>query len=327
VATQFSDPALGGTSGFASQYTPIQFAPLVSLTGPIQGPATPTATAPTAPTAQPLRLPMMGGMAEMPDNAYMTGEMRTGDVGAGFVNPFAGKSGSEIGAKAFDALAFASNPIAFAAGYLATGKPPSESMAGFLGGGAQGQQAQQGQGLFSGLQNRLFGQQQQSVPLGSMASNIDSRAGISSFENAYNLGVQYGLGEEASIAAGSAAASLVAQGVDPTTAVTLAMQNASMAAAQMDMAGSPFGQPATQGAAPQGIPSFGQLTPNFLTEYGTPIAAGPAQTFGIGRGGQIASTPISGGESTGGYGQGGFTGGGWSPGDVAGAYSDVTGYE
>jgi hypothetical protein len=47
----------------------------------------------------------------------------------------------------------------------------------------------------------------------------------------------------------------------------------------------------------------------------------------ISGGGQIASSPISGGESMGSYGEGSFTGGGWSPGDVAGAYSDSTGFE
>ena len=32
-------------AGFASNYTPIKFAPLVSLTGPVMAPATPTAPA------------------------------------------------------------------------------------------------------------------------------------------------------------------------------------------------------------------------------------------------------------------------------------------
>jgi hypothetical protein len=107
-----------------------------------------------------------------------------------------------------------------------------------------------------------------------------------------------------------------------TEAITLAA-NYGAYSARPDMAGSPFGQPAMQGAAPQGMPG---LSSNAF-DLTAPIAAAPAQTFGLGQGGQIASSPISGGESMGSYGEGSFTGGGWSPGDVAGAYSDSTGFE
>ena len=316
MATQFSDPALGGTSGFASQYTPIQFAPLVSLTGPIQGPATPTATAPAAPTAQPLRLPMMGGMAEMPDNAYMTGEMQTGTPGAGFVNPLAGMTGSQIGAKALDALSFLSSPLSFAAGYMATGKTPSESMAGFLGGGAQGQ------GMFGGLRDFLFGQQQPSVPLGDMrapagAPNIEMNAAV--MNDARAIGQSMGLSPDLTDALAAAAAGMVAQGTDPIVAISTVMSDAMQFG---PMAGG--GLPAPS-AASQGLPA---LSRNAF-DLTAPVAPSPAQTFGLGRPGEIVTTPISGGEAQGGFAGmgGGFTGGGWSPGDVAGAYSDVTGYE
>jgi hypothetical protein len=237
VATQLSDMSLGG-SGFAAGYTPIRFAPLVSLTGPVMAPATPAAPEAAAPMAPALRLPQM---SDMPDNAYMTGEMQQGTPGAGFVNPFSGMSGSQIARTGMDALSFFTNPLGFASQYALTGKTPSQNFQGLFSGGLQG--------LLGG-----GGQQRPEVPLGPMAPAVDSRAGITSFQNAYNLGLQYGLGEEASNAAGSAAASLVARGVDPITAVTLAMQNASMAATQMDMAGSPFGQPAAQPAAPQFAP-------------------------------------------------------------------------
>jgi hypothetical protein len=245
----------------------------------------------------------------------------------------ASRMGSPAGRRAemanlANAAGFLASP-AMMANYVLTGQSPAQMFGvgdfrAAQGAPQQGLMPEGGlSGIFGGVRNFLFGPQQQSGPLGPMAPAIDSRAGISSFENAYNLGLQYGLGEEASNAAGSAAASLVAQGVDPITAVTLAMQNASMAATQMDMAGSPFGQPAMQGAAPQGMPG---LSRNAF-DLTAPIAAAPAQTFGLGQGGQIASSPISGGESMGSYGEGSFTGGGWSPGDVAGAISTDYGFE
>jgi hypothetical protein len=68
---------------------------------------------------------------------------------------------------------------------------------------------------------------------------------------------------------------LLSQGLDPVSAVTLATNYGAYATR-------PDAGVAMQGAAAQGMPSFGQLTPDFLTEYGTPIATGPAQTFAIG---------------------------------------------
>ena len=267
MATQFSDMALGGESGFASQYTPIQFAPLVSLTGPIQGPATPTATAPTEPTAQPLRLPMMGGMAEMPDNAYMTGEARTGIPGAGFSNPFAGKSGSEIGKIALDALAFASNPISFAAGYMATGKTPSESMAGFLGGGAQGQ------GMFGGLRDFLFGQQQPSEPLGEMRAPLSAdREGMGGavFGDAEAIARSMGLGDERAAEIGRTAMGLLSQGLDPVSAVTLATNYGAYATR-------PDAETAMQGTP---TPNLNALNQAIMQGTSTMEQFGPQQTAG-----------------------------------------------
>jgi hypothetical protein len=61
-----SDMSLGGGAGFGAGYTPIRFAPLVSLTGPVMAPATPAAPEAAAPM---LRLPMMadqGGGYETP---------------------------------------------------------------------------------------------------------------------------------------------------------------------------------------------------------------------------------------------------------------------
>jgi hypothetical protein len=179
--------------------------------------------------------------------------------------------------------------------------------------------------LFGGVRDLLFGPQQ-SVSLAEAQGGPSQQTLGMAAQSATNIADMYGLSPEQAAQVGQTAAGLVAQGMNITEAITLAA-NYGAYSARPDMAGSPFGQPAMQGAAPQGMPGFGQLTPDFLTEYGTPIAAAPAQTFGLGQGGQIASSPISGGESMGSYGEGSFTGGGWSPGDVAGAISTDYGFE
>jgi hypothetical protein len=57
------------------------------------------------------------------------------------------------------------------------------------------------------------------------------------------------------------------------------MQNASMAATQMDMAGSPFGQSAAQGAAPQGAAA--QFAPQGLSPaVMAQMVSGAADIFG-----------------------------------------------
>jgi hypothetical protein len=286
VATQLSDMSLGG-SGFAAGYTPIRFAPLVSLTGPIQG-ATPTAAAPSAPQAPMIRPPMVdqGGGYEGMGPAF------TGDaIGE------ASRMGSPAGRQAemanlANAAGFLASPFGAMTAYALTGKSPAEMFG--VGDWRTAQGVPQGtetQGivppggvsrLFGGVRDFFFGPQQQSVPLGPMAPAVDSRAGITSFQDAYNFGLQYGLGEEASNAAGITAASLVAQGMDPITAVTLATQNAAeMAAYNTPVVGS-----AMQGAAPQGMPG---LSRNAL-DLAAPVEVAPAQTFGIGQGSQIESS-------------------------------------
>jgi hypothetical protein len=230
-----------------------------------------------------------------------------------------------------NAAGFLASP-AMMANYVLTGQSPAQmfGVGDFLaaqGAPQQGLMPEGGlSGIFGGVRNFLFGPPQQSVPLGPMAPAIDSRAGISSFENAYNLGLQYGLGEDASNAAGSAAASLVARGVDPITAVTLAMQNASMAATQMDMAGSPFGQSAMQGAAPQGAAAqfapqrlspavMAQMVSGAADIYGNPISADAVAVNAIGGGGQIGVSPdfVEQSSAADNYGVMGFSGGGQSP--------------
>jgi hypothetical protein len=225
-----------------------------------------------------------------------------------------------------NAAGFLTSPFGAMAAYALTGQSPAQMFG--VGDWRTAQGVPQGaepQGivppggvsrLFGGVRDFLFGPPQESVALGPMAPAIDSRAGISSFENAYNLGLQYGLGEEASNAAGSAAASLVAQGIDPVTAVTLAMQNASMAATQMDMAGSPFGQPAMQGAAaqfaPQGLSPavMAQMVSGAADMYGKPISADAVAVNQIGGGGQIESGYDFSGDF-GGFGEASGATGGW----------------
>jgi hypothetical protein len=331
VATQLNDMSLGG-SGFAAGYTPIRFAPLVSLTGPIQG-ATPTAAAPSAPQAPMIRPPMVdqGGGYEGMGPAF------TGDaIGE------ASRMGSPAGRRAelanlANAAGFLASPFGAMTAYALTGQSPAQ----FFNVGdwrtAQGvPQGAEPQGivppggvsrLFGGVRDFLFGPPQQSVSLGDMrapagAPNFGMNVAV--FNDAYELAMSRGADDLAATNAASSAASLVAQGVDPITAVTIASQYA-VGAAGPQLSERP-GLSTNAYALPSGPQGMPGLSSNAF-DLTAPIAAAPAQTFGIGGGGQIASTPLSGGESMGSYGEGSFTGGGWSPGDVAGAYSDSTGFE
>lgn len=297
MATQFSDMALGGESGFAAGYTPIRFAPLVSLTGPIEGPATPTAAAPAAPQAPMLKLPQESGY-EVLGNPLFEGD----PIGTRMSTP-AGRQ-AEM-ANLANAAGFLASPFTAMANYVLTGRSPAE----MLGVGdfraAQGPAQQgllaQGQGIFGNVRDFLSGLiSQGGQPAGAPAQQgFSPEMGFSVANDAYQMALSSGADEQAAMNAANTAASLVAQGVDPITAATISAQYA-------------------VGAAGPQMPEMPAAAP------AAPMAA---QTFGIGQGGQIASTPISGGESMGSYGEGSFTGGGWSPGDVAGAYSDITGYE
>jgi hypothetical protein len=175
-----SDMSLGGGAGFGAGYTPIRFAPLVSLTGPVMAPATPAAPEAAAPMAPALRLPQM---SDMPDNAYMTGEMQQGTPGAGFVNPFSNMSGSQIARTGLDALSFFASPLGFAAQYALTGQTPSQNFQGLLGGAAQPGAPGQGtpaapfggflQNLRDSFARNVFGQEE--VPLFETRAPIESR--------------------------------------------------------------------------------------------------------------------------------------------------------
>ena len=299
VATQPNDMSLGG-SGFAAGYTPIRFAPLVSLTGPITAPAPPAA--PEAPMARPPMLPIDqsgGGGYEGEGLPYYGG-------------PLAGeRSRGALQADLANAAGFFMNPLGMMANYVLTGQTPAmqfgignQREAFGLGPSdamPQGLMPQGGMsGMFGGLRDFLFGPQQQSVSLAETQGGPSQQTLGMAAQSATNIADMYGLSPEQAAQVGQTAAGLVAQGMNITEAITLAA-NYGAYSARPDMAGSPFGQPAMQGAAPQGMPGFGQLTPDFLTEYGAPIATGPAQTFAIGD---------TGGSSIGDSGSFGFDAGG-----------------
>jgi hypothetical protein len=61
-----SDMSLGGGAGFGAGYTPIRFAPLVSLTGPVMAPATPAAPEAAAPMLRPPMMVDQSGGYEIP---------------------------------------------------------------------------------------------------------------------------------------------------------------------------------------------------------------------------------------------------------------------
>jgi len=286
-----TDMSLGGGS-FGAGYTPIRFAPLVSLTGPVMAPATPAAPEAVAPMAPALRLPQM---SDMPDNAYMTGEAQQGTPGAGFVNPLAGMNGSQIAQAGLNALSFFTNSLGFAAQYALTGKTPAQNFQGLFSGGFQG--------LLGG------GPQQESVSLGgSSAGGLASQGlgmGSAVFSDAMNAALASGASEEAAAQAGRTALGLFSQGMDPAAAVALGSVT--------QISRNPFDMTSGQGipSTPAGMPGLSR-NPFDLT---APVAPQAAQTFALGQPNESSYSPSD------------FTGGGWSAGDVAGAYSDSTGFE
>jgi hypothetical protein len=240
--------------------------------------------------------------------------------------PIGERSRGALQADLANAAGFFMNPLGMMANYVLTGQTPAMQFG--IGDQREALGLQQSDvmpqglmpqggmsGMFGGLRDFLFGPQQQSVSLAETQGGPSQQTLGMAAQSATNIADMYGLSPEQAAQVGQTAAGLVAQGMNITEAITLAA-NYGAYSARPDMAGSPFGQPAMQGAAPQGMPGFGQLTPDFLTEYGTPIATGPAQTFAIGDtgGSSIGDSGNFGGIS-------GVTEGFGSPGSVA----DVSG--
>jgi hypothetical protein len=96
--------------------------------------------------------------------------------------------------------------------------------------------------------------------------------GGAAYNDAVSIASGFGLSNEVANAAGRTAAGLVAQGMDPQTAVTLAANYA----ANADRSQMPDGMPAPGGQA-QGLPGLSR-NPFDMT---APVAPQAAQTFGL----------------------------------------------
>jgi hypothetical protein len=193
-----SDMSLGGGAGFGAGYTPIRFAPLVSLTGPVMAPATPAAPEAAAPMAPALRLPQM---SDMPDNAYMTGGMPQ-FTGA----PIGERSGAEIRGDMGRIGEFFMSPLSTMASYAMTGKMPSEQMQGLLGGAGGNPFAGFLQGLRDSFARNVFGPEE--VPLFETRAPLEQATPVSAGDIqlqdlASSLGIS--LPEAAAILGGQAA--------------------------------------------------------------------------------------------------------------------------
>jgi hypothetical protein len=166
-----SDMSLGGGAGFGAGYTPIRFAPLVSLTGPVMAPATPAAPEAAAPMLRPPMMADQGGGYETPqrtDDAFQNLQPIGTRIQQGGIGPELRDLGR--------GLSFMTSPLMSTGSLLATGKLPLDYVLGEMGGAAQPGASGQGTpaapfgGLLQGLQNlrdsfarNVFGQEE--VPL------------------------------------------------------------------------------------------------------------------------------------------------------------------
>jgi len=264
--------ALGGESGFAAGYTPIRFAPLVSLTGPITAPVPPAA--PEAPVAPMIRLPVYQGDAG--DYGGMPHKYAGGP-------PVGGRSREALKADLANAVGFFVNPFGTLANYVLTGQTPAMQFG--VGNQREALGLQQSDTMWEGVlpkggirdamtraRNLLFGEQKPSVSLGEAQGGQPAGApaqrgfspemGFSVANDAYQMALSSGADEQAAMNAANTAASLVAQGVDPITAATISAQYA-------------------VGAAGPQMPEMPAAAPAAVT---------PAQTFAVGRGSQIESS-------------------------------------
>lgn len=318
-----TDMSLGGGAGFAANYTPIRFAPLVSLTGPVMAPATPAAPEAAAPM---LRPPVM---ANESGSYGVTSTYEGPPIGERLFTP-EGRAAElqNLGR----GLSFLASPLISTGSLLATGKLPLDYVLGEMGGAApapgQATAAAPFGNVLEGLRNFLFGPQQESVSLGgSSAGGLASQGlgmGSAVFSDAMNAALANGASEEAAAQAGQTALGLFAQGMDPASAVALGSVT--------QISRNPFDMTSGQGipSAPAGMPGLSR-NPFDMT---APVAPQAAQTFGLGQPSQIESSTQMGGVGGAENPFSGFTGGDWGPGDTpggydtnTGAYSDITGFE
>jgi hypothetical protein len=208
-----SDMSLGGGAGFGAGYTPIRFAPLVSLTGPVMAPATPAAPEAAAPM---LRLPMMadqGGGYETPqrtDAAFQNLQ----PIGDRLETPEGRATEFQNLSRAMTALM---SPMTTIPSLALTGKTPMELMAQAMGMGGgqtlQGTPAAPFGGFLQGLQNlrdsfarNVFGPEE--VPLFETRAPLEQATPVSAGDIqlqdlASSLGIS--LPEAAAILGGQAA--------------------------------------------------------------------------------------------------------------------------
>ena len=220
-----SDMSLGGGAGFGAGYTPIRFAPLVSLTGPVMAPATPAAPEVAAPMIRP---PMMVDQA----GSYEALPTYQGPpIGERLATPEGRAAEFQNLSRAASALM---SPFTTIPSLALTGKTPMELMAQAMGmGGAQSAQATPQNpfaNVLEGLRSFLFGPQQESVSLagGQMMSPGLATAAMN---DAYSQALEMGMSPESAANAMSMTQSLMALGMDPYQAVSIASQHAGDVAA------------------------------------------------------------------------------------------------
>ena len=281
-----TDMSLGGGAGFGANYTPIQFAPLVSLTGPVMAPATPAAPEAAAPLIRPpVMVDQSGSYEALP-------KYQGPPIGERLATP-EGRAAElrDLGR----ALSFMTSPLTSTASLLATGKMPLDYVLGSMGGAApapgQAMAAAPFGGFLHGLQNlrdsfarNVFGPEE--VPLFETRAPLETAVPSMVFD-----GGLYSITPELAP-------------IDQTNALfnDPAFYNAIVA-------GVPVGQMQQTNMAPV----LEALNQSILQGTSTMEQFGPQFT-----GGQPNESSYSGSD---------FTGGGWSAGDVAGAYSDSTGFE
>lgn len=220
-----SDMSLGGGAGFGAGYTPIQFAPLVSLTGPVVSPATPAAPEAAAPMIRP---PMMVDQS----GSYEALPTYQGPpIGERLATPEGRAAEFQNLSRAASALM---SPFTTIPSLALTGRTPMELMAQAMGmGGAQSAQATPQNpfaNVLEGLRSFLFGPQQESVSLagGQMMSPGLATAAMN---DAYSQALEMGMSPESAANAMSMTQSLMALGMDPYQAVSIASQHAGDVAA------------------------------------------------------------------------------------------------
>ena len=302
-----TDMSLGGGAGFAANYTPIQFAPLVSLTGPVMAPTAPAAPEAAAPMIRPPMMVDQSGSYEIPtrtDAAFQNLQ----PIGTRIEQNGIGPELRDLGR----GLSFMTSPLISTGSLLATGKLPLDYVLGDMGGVAQPGAPAQGTaaapfgGFLQSLRNFLFGPQQESVSLGgSSAGGLSSQGlgmGSAVFSDAMNAALASGASEEAANLAGRTALGFFAQGMDPASAVALGSVT--------QISRNPFDMTSEQGRAPSAPAGMPELSRNPF-DLTAPAAPQAAQTFALGKPSESSYSPGGYSADFTGFGEASGATGGW----------------